>query len=237
MVEAYRRSLERQAAPVHASSDGRAAALANLAAGLTEPALQREGGPGLHRLTATEASMTAIAQTVLAKAPRRRRRPLLQPLFAASAAAMLAPIAVALAVTLARGRPLPWQFHMLWVSPHIAIVMLALGLGTVQLALPKGDRRHRLLGYGWLAVMALLSVTGLMIQLEPGHVTLVHRISSGFAVANLVLTPGIIWSARTGRGKLHRGLTLGLFGNMLFSGLMAFIPFRAIGLLVFGMFH
>jgi uncharacterized membrane protein len=236
MAEAYRRSLKRQATPVRASPAGRIAALANFAAGLTEPALQPNSGPELHRLTAREASMTAIATTVLVKTPRRRR-PWLQPLFAAGAAAMFAPIAVALAVTLARGRPLPWQFHMPWVSPHIAIVMLALGLGAVQMALPKGDRRHRLLGYGWLAVMALLSVTGLMIQLEPGHVTLVHRISSGFAVANLVLTPVIIWSARTGRRRLHRGLTLGLFGNMLFSGLMAFIPFRAIGLLMFGMFH
>jgi uncharacterized membrane protein len=181
--------------------------------------------------------MTAIAQTVLATTPRRPRRPLLQPLFAWSAAAMFAPIAVALAVTLARGRPLPWQFHMPWVSPHIAVVMLALGLGSVQMALPKGDRRHKMLGYGWLAVMVLLSMTGLMIQLEPGHVTLPHKISSGFAVANLLLTPAVIWSARTGRRRFHRGLTVGLFGNMLFSGLMAFIPFRAIGLLVFGLFH
>ena len=180
--------------------------------------------------------MTAIAQTAFAK-PSRRRRPWLQPVFAATALAMLAPIAVALAVTLARGRTLPWQFHMPWVGPHIFIVMIALGLGGVQMALPKGGRRHKALGYGWLTVMALLSLTGLMIQLEPGHVTLVHRISSGFAIANLLLTPLVIWSARTGRRRLHRGLTLGLFGNMLFSGLMAFIPFRAIGLLVFGLFH
>jgi uncharacterized membrane protein len=180
--------------------------------------------------------MTAVAQTALVKSPRRRR-PWLQPLFATIAAAMFAPIVVAVGVTLARGRPLPWQFHMPWVSPHIAIVVLALGLGAAQMALPKGDRRHRMLGYGWLAVMALLSITGLMIQLEPSHVTLVHRISSGFAIANLLLTPVVIWSARTHRRRLHRGLTLGLFGNMLFSGLMAFIPFRAIGLLVFGLFH
>jgi uncharacterized membrane protein len=235
MTEAYRRSLCGQAVPVHASSAGRTAGLANFAAGLAEAALRLDGGPELHRLTAREASMTAIAQTVLAKTSRRRR-PWLQPVFAGSAVALFAPIAVALAVTLARGRPLPWQFHMPWVSPHIVTVMLALGLGAAQMALPKGDRRHRMLGYGWLGVMALLSLTGLMIQLEPGHVTLVHRISSGFAVANLLLTPAAIWSARTGRRRLHRGLALGFFGNMLFSGLMAFIPFRAIGLLVFGLF-
>jgi uncharacterized membrane protein len=180
--------------------------------------------------------MTAIAHTASIKSARRRR-PWLQPVFAGTAAAMFAPIAVAFTVTFARARPLPWQFHMPWVSPHIAIVMLALGLGAVQMALPKGDRRHRLLGYGWLAVMAALSITGLLIQLEPGHVTLVHRISSGFAIANLVLTPVVIWSARTGRRRLHRGLAMTFFGNMLFSGLMAFIPFRAIGLLVFGMLH
>jgi uncharacterized membrane protein len=181
--------------------------------------------------------MTAIAETALVKPVRRRRQPWLQPVFAAAAAAMFTPIAVALVATAAKGRPLPWQFHMPWVSPHILTVMLALGIGAAQMALPKGDRRHKLLGYGWLGVMALLSLTGLMIQLEPGHVTVIHRISSGFALANLLLTPVVIWSARTGRRRLHRGLTLGLFGNMLFSGLLAFIPIRAIGLLVFGMLH
>jgi uncharacterized membrane protein len=180
--------------------------------------------------------VTAIAQTALVKIPARGR-PLLQPLFAGTAAAMLAAIGVALAVTLARGRPLPWQFHLPWVSPHIAAALLALGLGAAQLVLKKGDRRHRILGYGWLAVMAFIAASGLLVQLEPGRVTAIHIASSGFAVADLLLTPLVIWSACSGRRRLHRGVTLGLVACMLNAGLLAFIPFRAIGLLVFGLFH
>jgi uncharacterized membrane protein len=180
--------------------------------------------------------MTAVAHTALVKAARRRR-PLLQPLFAGTAAAMLVPVAVALAVTMARGRPLPWQFHMPWVSPHIIVAMLALGLGAAQLVLKKGDRRHRLLGYGWLAVIAFVAVSGIMVQLEPGHVTGIHLASSVFAVVDLVLLPVVIWSARTGRRRLHKGAVLGMIAGMLNAGLLTFIPFRAIGLLVFGLFH
>lgn len=184
----------------------------------------------------TAVAHTAIARTAIAKTVRRRR-PLLQPLFAGVAVAMLVPIVFALAVTLASGRPLPWQFHMPWVSPHIIVALLALGLGAAQLALKKGDRRHRALGYAWCAVIAYICVSGLLIQLEPGHVTPIHIASSVFAVADLLLLPVIVWSARTRRRRLHKGAVLGLFASMLNAGLLAFIPFRAIGLLVFGTSH
>jgi uncharacterized membrane protein len=105
------------------------------------------------------------------------------------------------------------------------------------LALPKGDRRHRMLGYAWCALFAAVSVSGLFVQLSPGHTTLIHQISSGFSVANLLLLPVIVWSARTHRRKLHRFSTLLAFWFMLQPGLLAYLPFRAIGALVFGLFH
>jgi uncharacterized membrane protein len=178
--------------------------------------------------------MTAIA----AQPPQAAaRRPWLQPILLALALILLVTAGGALAVTLAQGRPLPWQFARPWVSPHVAGTLVLLALGAAQLALPKGDARHRLIGYGWCAAMAYICVTGLMIQLEPGHVTIPHMASSVFAVANLMLLPVVIWSARTGRRRTHRLAVLWMFGLMLNAGLLAFIPQRTIGSLVFGLFH
>ena len=181
--------------------------------------------------------MTATANIDAAIPPAGRRRPVLQPLFAAGALAILAPIAIALPVTLLRGRPLPWQFHMPWVLPHVAVALLVLGLGATQLTLRKGDRRHRMIGYAWCALMALISLSGLLISLKPGQVTLIHMASSVFSATNLVLLPLVIWGARSGRRRLHRIAALGMFGCLLNAGALAFIPFRAIGLLVFGALH
>ncbi len=175
--------------------------------------------------------MTAIPQTTT------RRRPVLQPLFLWGAIAIFTPVSAALAVTLAHGRPLPWQFHMPWVSPHIAVALLALALGALQLGLRKGDRRHRLMGYAWCALMALIAVSGLMVQLEPGHMTVIHMASSGFAVADLILLPIVIFAARTGRPRLHRNAALGMFACLLNAGALAFIPQRAVGALILGLLH
>lgn len=175
--------------------------------------------------------MTAIAQTT------PRRRSVLQPLFLWGAAAIFAPVTAALAVALARGRPLPWQFHMPWVSPHIVVALLALALGALQLALPKGDRRHRMMGYAWCTLMGAIAVSGLMVQLDPGHVTLIHMASSAFAVADLILLPIVIYAGRTGRRRLHRAAALGMLACLLNAGALAFIPQRAVGALILGLFH
>ncbi len=175
--------------------------------------------------------MTAIAQT------RRRPRRWLQQLFMWGAVAILTPTTLALAATLLRGRPLPWQFHMPWVSPHIVAALLTLALGIAQLSLRKGDRRHRLLGYAWCALMGFIGVSGLAVQLEPGHVTFIHMASSAFAVADLILLPVVIYAGLAGRRRLHRYAALGMFACLLNAGALAFIPQRAVGALVVGLFH
>ena len=181
--------------------------------------------------------MTAIAEAQARSRPAARKRSVLQPLFVCGALAILAPIAVALPLTLLRGRPLPWQFHMSWVSPHVAVALVVLAMGALQLSLKKGDRRHRIMGYAWCALMAFISVSGLLIQLQPGHVTFIHLASSVFSVTNLVCLPLVIWGARTGLRRLHRVTALVMFASLLNAGALAFVPFRAIGLLVFGALH
>jgi uncharacterized membrane protein len=181
--------------------------------------------------------MTAAAHAQDYARPARRRRPWLQPVFAGLSLVILIPILAALTFTVAKGRPLPWQFHVAWVSPHLAVALVVLGMGALQLMLKKGDRRHRMMGYAWLVLMAFISVSGILIQLEPGHVTVIHIASSVTAVINLILLPLVVWGARTGRRRVHRIAAMTMFAFMLNAGLMAFVPFRAIGLLVFGAFH
>lgn len=164
-----------------------------------------------------------------------RRLPWVQYAMLAGTLLILAPVLAALAVTLAQGRPLPWQFHMRAVSPHVAAGLGVLVLGALQLALSKGDRRHRLIGYAWCALMAALAVSGLMVQLDPGGgVTLIHWASSGFSIATLALLPVAIWAGRSGRRMLHRNTVLALFFLMLLAGALTFIPHRALGLLMSG---
>ncbi len=177
--------------------------------------------------------MTAIAQI---NRPARRR-PWLQPVFLGLGVLILVPAALALAATLALGRPLPWQFSRPVVSPHVIMALAMLGLGIAQLAAPKGDRRHRLLGYAWCVLFAAVCLSGLFVQLQPGRVTLIHMISSGFAVGNLLLLPVIIYAARTGRRRLHRNAVLVAFWFMIQAGALTYIPTRTLGALVSGFFH
>ncbi len=181
--------------------------------------------------------MTVAVQIPSRHTAPARGRSVLQPLFLAGAVAILAPVAIALPITLVRGRPLPWQLQMPWVSPHLAVAMAALTLGALQLGLKKGDRRHRLVGYAWCGLMAFISLSGLLIQLQPGQVSFIHQASSVFSVINLILLPLVIIGARTGRPRLHRFAALGMFATLLNAGALAFIPFRAVGSLVFGLFH
>lgn len=179
--------------------------------------------------------MSAIAQ---ASAPLRARprRPL-QQLFLWMAAAVLAPAALALAASIVLARRLPWQFSMPMVGPHVIVALLMLGLGIAQLALPKGDRRHRMIGYAWCGLFAVVCVSGLFVRLQPGPPTLVHLISSGTAIGNLLLLPVIVWSARTGRRRTHRAAVLVAFWFTIQAGLLTYLPFRALGALVLGLFH
>lgn len=147
--------------------------------------------------------------------------------------AILVPAAASLASALLLGRALPWQFDLPAVSLHVGAASVALVLGAAQLVLPKGGKRHRLFGYVWCGLLALVAVSGLAVQLNPnGGVTLIHRISSYFSIATLVLLPIVIHAGRTGQRKAHRNALLGIFGLLLLAGGMSFIPGRAVGDLV-----
>ena len=46
---------------------------------------------------------------------------------------------------------------MIWL--HLGAALLALGLGTANLVLAKGTRRHRMVGAMWIAAMLFVALS------------------------------------------------------------------------------
>lgn len=143
--------------------------------------------------------------------------------------AILVPTLGALAAVVISGRPLPWQFGLPAVSLHVALGLAALTLGAAQILLAKRVRRHRLMGYIWCVLLAVISVSGLAVHLEPGQVTPIHRISSLFSVATLALLPIVIHADRTGQKRTHRNAIVAIYLLLITAGALTFFPHRAIG--------
>lgn len=51
--------------------------------------------------------------------------------------------------------PIPW---------HAFAAFAALAVGGAQLALPKGNTRHRVMGYAWVTLMLAIAISSFWIQ-------------------------------------------------------------------------
>lgn len=124
-------------------------------------------------------------------------------------------------VALFRGRAhwgaVPWP-----VWAHLATVMPALALTPMMLAQPKGDRRHRLIGYAWVMLMAATALISFAVTTSnPGHFSFVHIISAWV----LVMLAVIVRAARAHRIASHRARIRGLvIGGLLIAGFFT-LPF------------
>ncbi len=121
------------------------------------------------------------------------------------------------------------------VIAHLTTVFLALPLGISQLVLPKGTIRHRTVGYIWCALMTATALISFAVhEINPGGFSPIHV----FSVATLVSVPLIIFFARTGRVPQHqRSVLILMIGGLVIAGLFTFIPGRALGTLVYRLFH
>lgn len=139
-----------------------------------------------------------------------------------------------LARALSAHAPLPPAFGRAAVLAHFATVMSALPLAISQLLLPKGTLRHRVVGYVWCALMLVTALASFSVrEISPGHLSLIHV----FSVVTLVAVPVLIWNARTHHVARHRRTVLGLvIGGLVVAGLLTFVPGRALGALVSGLF-
>ena len=121
--------------------------------------------------------------------------------------------------------PVLWQVHAF-------IALFAFLLGCTQFALPKGTMPHRVMGYVWVACMAVIALSSFGIQgLRPGAYSFVHIIS----LATLLALPVGVLQARRRRVRQHAIAMISLFvGALLIAGAFTLVPGRIMHRVVFG---
>ena len=118
-----------------------------------------------------------------------------------------------------------WLPPVVWL--HIVAVVSALVLTPVMLLRKRGDRLHRVLGWTWCGLLAIVAVSSFWIrELRSGSLSLIHVLS----VWTVIQLPIIIWAARTKNVLRHRKSVHGLiFGALLIAGAFTFPFGRVLG--------
>lgn len=111
------------------------------------------------------------------------------------------------------------------VPTHLIGALVALVLGAMVLAMPKGTARHKLLGRIWVVIMLTVSISSFWIRDLTGGFSWIHGLSV-FTIFCLIMA---IWGIRTGRVATHRGFMIGTFVGLLGAGAGTLAPDRVIG--------
>ena len=119
------------------------------------------------------------------------------------------------------------------ITAHALAAVMSLVLGSAQLVLPKGGRRHRSAGYLWIALMTFVAVSSFWIHgfRTIGPFSLIHVLS--------LLTLGAlafgVHAARVGNMAAHRWTMRSLFwGALVITGAFTLLPGRVMHAVVMG---
>ena len=116
---------------------------------------------------------------------------------------------------------------------HALAALLAVVLGGIQLAMKKGTRLHKALGWIWTGMMAIVAMTSFFIheiklwgQYSPIHLlSLWTLISLGMA----------IYFARIGKIKRHKQVMVAIYGfGLILTGFFTLMPGRVMHQIIFG---
>jgi uncharacterized membrane protein len=116
---------------------------------------------------------------------------------------------------------------------HAFAAIAAFALGVVQLAAPKGTLPHRTIGWIWVALMVVVSVSAFFIHTIRvwGPWSPIHLL----AIFTLIMLPVAAWRAHRHDVRNHQRAMLGLFaGALLIAGLFTFVPGRIMYHVAFG---
>jgi uncharacterized membrane protein len=119
------------------------------------------------------------------------------------------------------------------IQIHAVAAMAAFVLGGIQLAAPKGTVPHRGLGWIWVGLMLVVSLTAFFIhQIRLwGIWSPIHLL----AVFVLIMLPFGILAAHRHDIRSHRYTMIGLFGGALvIAGIFTLAPGRIMHAVVFG---
>jgi uncharacterized membrane protein len=116
---------------------------------------------------------------------------------------------------------------------HVAAALGALALGSAQFATRPGSGLHRGAGYGWVALILVVTLSSFFISANPviGRFSWIHGLSLFTTIAVLV---GIA-AAATGRRRAHAALMKNIFWfALVVTGLFTLLPGRVMHAFVFG---
>ena len=111
--------------------------------------------------------------------------------------------------------------------------MAAFALGVVQLAAPKGTLPHRTVGWIWVALMLVVSISAFFIhELRIwGPWSPIHLL----AIFTLVTLPLAVLAAHRHDVRRHQRAMVSIFlGALVIAGLFTFVPGRIMHAVVFG---
>lgn len=116
---------------------------------------------------------------------------------------------------------------------HALAAVGALLLGLVQFATPRGSRLHRALGYGWVSLMLVTTLSSFLISANPivGRFSWIH----GLSVFTTIMLVVAIVMARRGRIEAHRAIMINLFlFALVLTGAFTLLPGRVMHAVFFG---
>ena len=116
---------------------------------------------------------------------------------------------------------------------HAFPAIAAFVLGAVQLALSKGGNRHRIMGWLWVVLMAVIAGSSFFIHTicQVGGFSLIHLLSVG----TLISLPLVVRAARQHRIKDHaKGMKQLYLMALVLAGAFTFLPGRIMHDVVFG---
>ena len=115
---------------------------------------------------------------------------------------------------------------------HVAAAFIALALGIFMWVQPKGTRRHKLVGRGFLFLMLITATSAIFIrQINNGSFSWIHI----FVPITFFAAWETIHFIRKGNLKRHKRAVKGLFfGALLIPGALSFLPGRTMWMLFFG---
>ncbi len=119
------------------------------------------------------------------------------------------------------------------IQIHAIAAMAAFVLGAIQLTAPKGTLPHRMLGWIWVTLMALVAAGSFFIHTirEFGPFSVIHLVS----LFVLVLLPRAVLAARRGDVGAHRRAMISLYvGALVIAGGFTLYPGRIMHAVVFG---
>jgi len=119
------------------------------------------------------------------------------------------------------------------IQLHLLLAVAALVLGGVQLAMPKGSRRHQLTGYLWVSFMTLVALSSFFIfELRiMGPFSPIHLLS----VFTLYALYSAVRAARQNNIKRHKQMMVLLYGlGLVLTGGFTLMPGRLMHAILLG---